>query len=140
MTQGLVRIQQIGKRKPPREDQPLDLPETVTTLRALPETIVRRRVEAFHERSDFGDWTKSPTDCDLEAAAETGKVGFDAKYNDRLQDADKAVETAMLAFQDGQFRVFLDENELESPDEVLNFRAGQVLIFLRLTRLSGRSW
>ena len=133
-----VRIKQLGKRKPLLENQPLEVPGTVRSLRALLEEVVRQRVEAFNQRSESGNWAKYLTDFDLEASAETGKVGFDAKYNDRLQNVEQAVEAAVLAFQDGLFRVFLDENELESLDTELNLHDGQVILFIRLTMLAGR--
>ena len=140
MPQLFVRVKQIGKRKPLIENQPLAVPETVRTLRLLIEHIVRQRVEAFNERIEDGNWTKYLTDFDLDTTAETGKIGFDAVYNDRKQNADKAVNTALLAFEDGLFRVFLDDDELESLDAELNLHDGNVLTFIRLTMLSGRSW
>jgi len=140
MPQLFVRVKQIGKRKPLIGNQPLAVPETVRTLAALLEYIVRQRVEAFNERGEEGNWTKYLTDFDLDTAAETGKVGFDAAYNDRKQDADKAVDTALLAFQDVLFRVFLDDDELETLDAELNLHDGNVLTFIRLTMLAGRSW
>ena len=140
MTQLFVRIKQVGKRKPLIENQSMEMPDTVRTLRALLAEIIRQRVETFNQRSESGNWTKYLTDFDLDAAAETGKVSFDAKYNDRQQNAGQAVDTAILAFQDGLFRVFLDEIELESLDAALNLHDGQVIIFIRLTMLSGRSW
>ena len=140
MTQLFVRVKQIGKRKPLIENQPLTVPETVRTLRSLIEHIVRQRVEAFNKRNEDGNWMKYLTDFDIDTVAETGKVGFDVAYNDRKQDADKAVDTALLAFQDGLFRVFLDDDELETLDAELNLHDGNVLTFIRLTMLSGRSW
>jgi hypothetical protein len=140
MPQLFVRVKQIGKRKPLIENQPLTVPETVRTLKALVEYIVRLRVEAFNERSEDGNWTKYLTDFDIDNTAETGKIGFDAAYTGKQQDADKAVEVALLAFQDGLFRVFLDDDELESLDAELNLCDGPVLTFIRLTMLAGRSW
>jgi len=140
MTQLFVRVKQIGKRKPLIEDQPLTVPDAARSLRTLIEHIVRTRVAAFNERSEDGDWSKYLTDFDLDTAAETGKVGFDAKHNASRQNADKAVATAILAFEDGLFRAFLDDNELESLDAELNLRDDNILTFIRLTMLSGRSW
>ena len=135
-----VQIKQIGKRKPVVERQPLSVPDSVGTLRDLIAWIVQDRVAAFNRKTEEANWTKYLTDIDLERVAETGKVGFDAKYNDRVQDANKAVEAAILAFQDGIFRVFLDDEEIESLEDHLNLCGGNVLTFIRLTMLSGRSW
>lgn len=140
MPQLFVRVKQIGKRKSVVENQPLMVPNTVRSLRSLLEWIVRDQVAAFNEKTEDGNWTKYLTDFDLEKTVETGKIGFDAKYDDHHQDANKAVETALLAFQDGLFRVFLDDNELETLDTAQDFHDGAILTFIRLTMLSGRSW
>ncbi|MDR2346967.1 MAG: hypothetical protein LBE18_12975 [Planctomycetaceae bacterium] len=146
-----VQIKQIGKRKPVVEKQAIEIPQTVQTLRQLITQIVRDRVEAFNRKDDKGDWTKYLTsynrnnndnpneEIDLEIVAETGKVGFDAKYNDKKQDPDKAVESALLAFEDGLFRVFCDDNELTNLDEIISFANGNTLTFIRLTMLAGCS-
>ena len=135
-----VQIKQIGKRKPVIEKESLQIPESITTLRALLEHIVRERVAAFNEKNEEGDWSKYLTGFDLATTAESGKVGFDAKYNAQKQDVGKAVEMALLAFEDGLFRVFFDDNELESLDDVVDFQENGLLTFVRLTMLSGRSW
>lgn len=140
MPQLFVRIKQIGKRSPVIENKPLEVPDTVRSLRSLLEWLVRQQIVAFNEKTEEGNWAKYLTGFDLEKTAEIGKVDFDAKYDDRIQDADKAVETVLLAFQDGLFRVFLDEEEIESLDTPQHFSKGGVLTFIRLTMLSGRSW
>ncbi|MDR0704994.1 MAG: hypothetical protein LBF88_08400 [Planctomycetaceae bacterium] len=156
MTQLFVQIKQIGKRKPVIEKQAIEIPETVQTLRQLLVRIVRERVENFNQKNETGNWTKyltnhnrsnhdNPntepnTEIDLEIVAETGKVGFDAKYNDKEQDPDKAVEAVLLAFEDGLFRVFCGDNELIDLDGMTTFNNGNTLTFIRLTMLAGRSW
>ncbi len=140
MPQLFVRVKQVGKRKPLVENQPMEVPATVNSLRLLLEYLVRQRVKAFNNRSETGDWTKYLTDADLDSAAESGKIGFEAKYDDRIQNADKAVDAAILAFQDGLFRVFLGDDELESLDAELHLPDGGTLTFIRLTMLAGRSW
>lgn len=140
MLELFVQIKQLGKRKPMIAREPLTLPEGIGTLRELVTEIVRQRVAAFNEKKEEGNWAKYLYDFDLEKTAESGKVGFDAKYNAKTQDPDKAVDAALLAFEDGLFRVFLDENEIESLDAAVEFRKGQTLTFLRLTMLAGRSW
>lgn len=140
MPQLFIRIKQIGKRKTVIENEPLTVPDTLHSLRSLLEWIVRLRVEDFNGKTEDGNWTKYLTDFELEKTAESGKVGFDAKYDARRQDVDKAVETALLAFEDGLFRVFLDDDEIESLDTPQHFHEGGVLTFIRLTMLAGRSW
>jgi hypothetical protein len=147
MTQFFVQIKQIGKRKPVVEKQAIEIPETVQTLRQLLVHIVCERVENFNQKNETGNWTKYLTNhnnlnnnFDLEIVAESGKVGFDAKYNDKKQDIEKAVDAVLLAFEDGLFRVFCDDNELTNLDAKTSFTNGNTLTFIRLTMLAGRSW
>jgi hypothetical protein len=129
------------------EKQAIEIPETVQTLRQLLVHIVRERVETFNQKNETGNWTKYLTNhhdqnnnLDLEIVAESGKVGFDVKYNDKKQDVDKAVEAVLLAFGDGLFRIFCDDNELTNLDNMTPFTNGNTLTFIRLTMLAGRSW
>jgi hypothetical protein len=135
-----VQIKQIGKRKPVIEKESLEIPESIATLRALLEHIVCERIATFNEKNEEGDWTRYLTGFDLATTAESGKVGFDTRYNVKKQDVGKAVEAALLAFEDGLFRVFLDDNELESLGDTVDFPKNCLLTFVRLTMLSGRSW
>lgn len=140
MTELFIQVKQVGKKKFVIERQAIELPGSVASLRDLLSLLVRQGVAAFNEKTEEGNWTKYLTDFDLETSAESGKVGFDARYNGRQQDADQAVETACLAFEDGLFRVFFDDEEIESLDAMQTFDEGGVLTFIRLTMLSGRNW
>jgi hypothetical protein len=146
-----VQVKQIGKRKPVVEKQAIEIPSSIKTLRSLLTHIVEERVKAFNQKDDKGNWTKYITDIisnrdnvgeniDIELVAQSGKIGFDAKYNSKVQNLDKAVEAALLAFEDGLFRVFCDDNELLALDSTVDFSDGNVLTFIRLTMLAGRSF
>jgi hypothetical protein len=150
-TQLFVQVKQIGKRKPLIEKQSIEIPDTIQNLRQLITQIVRERVEEFNQKDDQGNWTKYLTNhnhnnndpnenIDLDIVAESGKIGFDAKYNSKKQDPDKAVEAALIAFEDGLFRVFCGDNELTSLDNTVTFSNGNTLTFVRLTMLAGRLW
>ena len=45
-----------------------------------------------------------------------------------------------MAFNDGLFRIFLNNNELSSLEEKINLQENDKLTFIRLTMLSGRIW
>lgn len=45
-----------------------------------------------------------------------------------------------MAFKDGLFRIFLNDNELSSLEENINLQENDKLTFIRLTMLSGRIW
>jgi len=48
-----------------------------------------------------------------------------------------AVATALLAFEDGIFQVYIDDEAIESLDEQVNLHEGSRLLFLRLVALAG---
>ena len=45
-----------------------------------------------------------------------------------------------MAFNDGLFRIFLNDNELSSLEEKIKLQENDKLTFIRLTMLSGRIW
>ena len=61
-------------------------------------------------------------------------------YGEKAPDVGKSIETAMLGFQDGLFRVFLGDTELTELDEKLKLQEGDTVTFIRLTMLAGRMW
>ncbi|KUO70710.1 MAG: hypothetical protein APF81_26025 [Desulfosporosinus sp. BRH_c37] len=59
---------------------------------------------------------------------------------DHQANVTKAIATALLAFQDGIYRVFIGDNEVAELDEKLSLKEGEVLTFIRFTMLAGRMW
>ena len=47
---------------------------------------------------------------------------------------------SVQGFEDGLFRVFLGDRELENLDEKVEFAEGNEITFIRLTMLAGRMW
>nr|WP_230199451.1 hypothetical protein [Bacillus ndiopicus] len=131
-----ARVKSIGKRKPVLELQPFDI-EPVNTLRGLIIQIVQQNVKAFNNGKSF---TMYLLEEDIEAAHEQGKVGFNHKYNDAKQSEQAAVEEALLAFEDGIYKVLYGDIELTKLDEPLQLKEEDIFTFIKLTMLSGRLW
>ena len=53
---------------------------------------------------------------------------------------EKAIETALLAVEDGLVRIFKENKEIKSLDEPITIQEEDVFTFVRLTMLSGRLW
>jgi hypothetical protein len=114
-----------------------DLPEPLT-LKILLERIVRSEVEKYNQRQSDAEFVRALTQSDLETAAETGKISLGGRETEaQYADPNEAIETAMLAFKDGLYYVFLNDEQLESLDEKINPRDGMSLLFLRLVALAG---
>lgn len=131
------RVKAAGKRKPVLEKVESDLPDEIGSLREVITAVVRREVERFNARSTGQSIFPYLTPEQVEAQAQEGKVGFQAAYDDRKADADAAVEVALQAFEDGIYKVLVNEEVIEELDAPLTVEPGSILTFIRLTLLSG---
>lgn len=77
---------------------------------------------------------------EIEDKAEAGKISFGTVYGDRKADFKKAQDNAIQCFEDGIYRIFLDNRPLESLDEPIEITGETVFTFVRLTMLAGRMW
>ncbi|MEK5232186.1 hypothetical protein MHB42_10490 [Lysinibacillus sp. FSL K6-0232] len=131
-----AKVKSIGKRKPVLALQPFDI-DPVKTLRELITQIVQQNVQAFNEEQPF---TRYLLEEDIETAYQQGKVGFQHRYNDAEQSESAAIAEALLAFEDGIYKVLHGELELTSLDEPLPINEEDIFTFIKLTMLSGRLW
>ena len=72
--------------------------------------------------------------------SKVGKIAFGISYGDREQDPESAKVNAINAFEDGTYRVFLNDTELTELDKELEISENDSLTFIRLTMLAGRMW
>lgn len=81
----------------------------------------------------------------------TGKIGFGTRRQqvfgtdcDSQEAKDKltqeAIDTALLAFTDGLYAVFVDDAEISQLDTPVTLRPESTLVLLRLTFLAGSIW
>ncbi|MDR2523760.1 MAG: hypothetical protein LBC93_08700 [Synergistaceae bacterium] len=144
----LASVKQLGKKKPVIGERELQVPE-VSSLRELITAIVRGEVAACSARaadSAEGD-AETPVTLlaalskdEIEDKASAGKVGFGLKYNAKRQNEEDAVENALLSFEDGLYRVFVNDEETQSLNVPLSLKDGDKLTIVRLVMLAGRLW
>ena len=72
--------------------------------------------------------------------AQSGKVSFGINYGDQKADLQKARDNAIQCFEDGIYRIFLDDEPLESLDAPIKITKESTFTFVKLTMLSGRMW
>ena len=72
--------------------------------------------------------------------AQEGKITFGDKENRTLADLSVALDTAFLAFTDGLFAVFVDDEEVKALDAHLTITPETVITFIRLTFLAKAPW
>lgn len=134
-----IRVKAAGKRKDVLTSVPREIPP-VGSLRELLTVLVRQEVESVNRRDTEAQLTAWLTPEQLDAEAETGKVGFGRLWSDRKADTEKAVANAIQCFEDGIVRVFMGDTELTEPDAPLSVPEGAEFTFIRLTFLAGRMW
>nr|WP_283945908.1 hypothetical protein [Paenibacillus amylolyticus] len=130
----------MGKRKPALAKQAAELPETTHTLRQLIENMVALQVKVLQDKKQQAELLAFLMPDEIETQGATGKVGFGAVYNEGAPDLDSAMETAITAYEDGLYKVFLNDEELQELDNSVVIQDGDNVVFVRFTMLAGRLW
>lgn len=133
-----IHLKQIGQRKQAVAPVDFEYSPVPHTVRELIAQTAAACVNAYNERVRRGDSRTTPvTEQQITDMAGVGKIAFGINYGGREQDPDKAIDNALQSFEDGLYRVFLNENELERLDDNLDLCEGDSLTFIRLTMLTG---
>jgi hypothetical protein len=133
----------LGQRRPLFEEWTLALPPEAEdrgerlTLRALIERVVRAEVERFRERQAERRLVRALTEADIQRGLMKGKVSAGGSDLDQAVDADEAVATALLGFEDGLYYVFVDDVQQEELGREVTLRPESRVMFLRLVALAG---
>ena len=138
-----VNIKSMGKRKQSVEPVMYDLPlgeKGVFTVRQLVTELTRAGVEDYNRRLEEPEILKCLTKENIEDQAKGGKVSFGVIYGEKEADFQKAADNAIQCFEDGIYRIFLDERSLESLEEEIRVTDENTFTFVRLTMLTGRLW
>ncbi|MGQ8875432.1 hypothetical protein [Paenibacillus sp. TSA_86.1] len=135
-----ITVKSLGRRKPALAKQAAELPETTRTLRLLIESMVEQQVQAFRERKDEAAMLVYLMPEDIDAQRAAGKVGFGTVRGEGIPDLREAKEAAILAYEDGLYKVFLNDEELADLDDVISIEDGAHATFIRFTMLAGRLW
>lgn len=136
-----VNIKQIGERRQKVAPIDFEYPKAPVTVCELITETVTLCVNEYNERVRRGDTVTKPlSEEEISDRAKIGKIAFGINYGGKEQELPKAVENALQSFEDGIYRVFLNDSELESLDAPLSLSENDALTFIRLTMLSGRLW
>lgn len=136
-----INIKQIGERRQKIAPVDFDYPRMPRTVRELITETVTLCVNAYNERVRQGDSVAKPlSEEEISDMAKIGKIAFGINYGGKEQELSSAIENALQSFEDGIYRVFLNDSELESLDSEITLSENDSLTFIRLTMLSGRLW
>ncbi len=138
-----VNVKQLGKRKASVVPVAYDLPLTQDgffTVRELITELVKSGVAQYHEKLEQQEILKCLTKEEIDDRAQSGKISFGAVYSGKRADTAHAVENAIQCFEDGIYRIFLNDRALEDLEERLTVTQSDTFTFVRLTMLAGRLW
>jgi hypothetical protein len=133
----------LGQRKPVFAPLTLDLsPEweaalPETRLRDLIARIVLEEVAAFDARQAARRVLRVLTPSEIDVQATRGKVTMGGRDLAQEVDPQAAVETALQAFEDGIYYVFVDDVQQMALDDPVDLDADSRVTFLRLVALAG---
>jgi hypothetical protein len=129
---------QLGAKRPLFPPTPLTLPHTSSlTLRTLITHAVQQEIAAFRQRQEERRLFRVLSSAQIDAGRTAGKIDPAAKEATAEVDAETAVRTALQAFTDGLYFVFLDDQQIEALDEPLTLQPDSSLKFIRLVALTG---
>jgi len=135
-----VNVKTIGKRKPALRPIPYTLPDDVTTLRDLIISLVKNEVSLYNSKESEAMLLPFLTQEQMDDQSIAGKVSFGRIYSEKKVDLNKAIDTALQGFEDGLFRVLINDAEAETLDAPITVKDGDTLTFIRLTFLTGKLW
>jgi hypothetical protein len=146
-----VEARVVGQRRPlisgrqvalPQPPSPASSGHDSLRLRDILTLVVRQEVQAFHSRQEERRLTHVLSPQQIQDGAAAGKIAAGGPQDDFAIAApkvgeDAAVATALQAFADGLYFVFLDDIQQHDLDAYVLLRPSSALTFIRLVALAG---
>ena len=132
-----VEAKITGQRR--RVAEPLDIasPAPPVTLAGLIEAVVRAEVDAFHLRQVDNQLLRVLTPDEIAAGLTAGRISSGGSELDQTVDVEEAIATAIQAFSDGLYFVFVDGEQVESLEDPVAVTDDSSMMFVRLVPLAG---
>ncbi len=134
----IVNVKGLSRKKVIHQEE-MELKNKIFTTKDLITELVKINVEKFNKKIDDKNILSIITNENIAKAARIGKIG-DEVHGDKKANLEKALDTAYLAFEDGLYCIFINDEQSEKLDDSLNLKDGDILTLIRLTMLAGRMW
>ena len=134
----IINVKGLSRKKVIYQEE-VELKNKISTTKDLITELVKINVEKFNKKIDDKDILSIMTNEHIVEAARSGKIG-DEVHGDKKANLEKALDTAYLAFEDGLYCIFINDEQSEKLDDNLSLKDGDILTFIRLTMLAGRMW
>ena len=132
-----ISAKQIKKRGNQVSAMPYELRTVPETLRQLISILVSDSVESYKQRLLAKEENTILAKDEIDAMSQVGKIGFGIPFGSRKANLQDAQETALQGFEDGLYRVFIGEREIESLDTPLGLQEEDTITIIRLVMLTG---
>ncbi|MDR1136378.1 MAG: hypothetical protein LBL49_09430 [Clostridiales Family XIII bacterium] len=132
-----VRVKAAGKRRDILEKQAWTVPGDTDAPEKLIEYLVRENVRTYNAKTVDAPLFHYLSQQEMEDGEHTGKIGFGDRRNENEQDEENAVQNAIQCFNDGIYRVLVNEDEA-LPGAPFSLNDGDIVTFIRLVMLAGR--
>lgn len=132
-----IQVKQLGKRIQTVGSIPYALEFSPATLRELIVCMVTRSVTEYNQRLQKVGQDKPLSETEIQDLSQVGKIAFGIPFGQKEADLQKAVDTAILAFSDGLYRLFINEQEIADLDAPLHLCEGDTIAIIRLVMLTG---
>lgn len=133
-----LQLKRLGKKKIHLLE--FEIEKQPQTLKELIEECVKSEVKHYNEKREEVKLMSFLSPKDIQEQSETGKIGFGDLENRELAQVDEAIANALLAFEDGLYVVFVDDEEIKSFEQSIALKPDSVIAFIRLTFLTGTYW
>jgi hypothetical protein len=106
-------------------------------LRDLIHYVVEKEVEAFCERQQERRLVRVMSSQDITQGERNGKIDPGGRDLNQSIYGEDAIATALQAFEDGLYFVFIDDVQQTNLDAEIFPKTNSKVVFLRLTALTG---
>lgn len=143
MTTILVEGKVLGQKRPLFQDWQVELPplwergRDRLKLRELITRLVIEEVDAFKKRQEERKLARIMSRSEIEQGVVKGKVDPGERELNQPVNVDEAVGTALQAFEDGLYYVFLDGVQQTSLDSEIYLKPQSKVTLIRLVALAG---
>lgn len=136
-----VNVKKLSKKISSVEPAELELDRVPKTARELIIASVDACVKQYNDRIKRTESGLAPITREQQESMErAGKIAFGLTFSDKAADPAEAEQTAIQAFRDGLFRMFVGSEELTDENTPVSLDENSEVTFIRLTMLAGRMW
>ena len=134
----IIKLKKLGKKK--IKSLEFKLEDNINNLEDLIVQMVKSEVARFNDKQENPEIISFLSEQAISQKAIDGKVDFGDNINkDKAIESD-AIENALLAFTDGLFVVFVDDEEIKELNKNIKIDESSEIVFMRLTFLTGTYW